>query len=147
MVATSLSVHAAPFDKLSARTFHDIVQLRLDTFIVEQNCPYHELDGRDILSTTLHVWIEDGGVVVSYARLYPGDEDTTWIGRVVTAPSHRNRGLGSRVMGHAIGLAGCPLRISAQSQLGAWYAGFGFASCGPDFIEDGIPHTPMQLDL
>lgn len=146
MVA-GLSVHSALFEDLGARTFHDIVRLRLDTFIVEQDCPYHELDGRDVLPTTRHVWIEEGDAVVAYARLYPGDDGASWIGRVVTASSHRRRGLGARVMGHAMALAGRPLRISAQARLGAWYAGFGFTRCGPDFIEDGILHTPMRLDV
>jgi ElaA protein len=140
------TIHAARFEELSARTFHDIVRLRLDTFIVEQDCPYHELDGRDILPTTEHVWMEEDGEVVSYLRLYPGDEGATWLGRVVTAPSHRQRGLGALLMAHALRSAPRPVRISAQSRLAAWYAGFGFERCGPDFIEDGIPHTPMGLD-
>jgi ElaA protein len=83
---------------------------------------------------------------VSYLRLYPGDEGATWLGRVVTAPSHRQRGLGALLMAHALRSAPRPVRISAQSRLAAWYAGFGFEQCGPDFIEDGIPHTPMGLD-
>jgi ElaA protein len=140
------AIHAAPVDELSVRTFHDIVRLRLAVFVVEQGCPYPELDGRDLLSTTMHVWIEDGGEVVSYLRVYPGADGATWIGRVVTARAQRNRGLGARLMARALELAGRPVRISAQAQLEAWYAGFGFVRCGDDFIEDGIPHTPMVLD-
>ncbi len=139
-------IHAAHLDELSARTFHDIVRLRLDTFIVEQQCPYRELDGRDILPTTQHLWIEDEGEVVSYLRMYPGEERATWIGRVVTAPSHRKRGLGTLLMRHALGLAARPVRIAAQVRLAAWYAELGFERCGSDFDEDGIAHTPMRLD-
>jgi ElaA protein len=143
---STAAVRTARFGELSARTFHDIVQLRLDTFIVEQDCPYRELDGRDILPTTVHVWIEDCGQVISYLRLYPGAEEATWIGRVVTAPGHRGRGVGARLMTEALATAARPVRISAQARLEAWYARFGFVRCGPDFLEDGIPHTPMRLD-
>lgn len=139
-------VNSARFVELSARTFHDIVRLRLDAFIVEQDCPYHELDGRDVLPDTVHVWAEDGGEVVSYLRMYPGDDRDTWIGRVVTAPSHRNRGIGAQVMNAALAMASRPVRISAQTRLQDWYARLGFVRCGDDFIEDGIPHTPMRLD-
>jgi ElaA protein len=138
-------VHAASFEELSARTFHDIVRLRVDIFIVEQDCPYRELDGRDILPTTQHFWVEEDGVVVSYLRMYPGEEGATWIGRVVTDPRHRARGLGSLLMRHALGRATAPVRISAQAQLAPWYAARGFQRCGPDFLEDGIAHTPMRL--
>ncbi|HEX4579355.1 MAG TPA: GNAT family N-acetyltransferase [Candidatus Dormibacteraeota bacterium] len=140
------AVHSAHFHELSPRTFHDIVRLRLDTFIVEQNCPYHELDGRDVLPETIHVWAEAEGGVVSYLRMYPGDDGATWIGRVVTAPSHRNRGLGVQLMTGALAMASRPVRISAQARLEAWYARLGFVRCGDDFMEDGIPHTPMRLD-
>ncbi|MGH7722891.1 MAG: GNAT family N-acetyltransferase [Candidatus Dormibacteria bacterium] len=136
-------VHAARFDTLSARTFHDIVRLRVDVFIVEQGCPYSELDGRDLLPTTEHLWVEDGGGVVAYLRMYPGAAGITWIGRVVTAPSHRGRGLGGLLMHAALGRATPPVRISAQARLAPWYAGLGFERCGPDFVEDGILHTPM----
>ena len=140
------AVHSAHFDELSARTFHDIVRLRLDTFIVEQDCPYHELDGRDILPETVHVWAEADGEVISYLRLYRGDDRVTWIGRVVTAPLHRNRGVGALLMNAALAMAPRPVRISAQARLEAWYAGLGFVRCGDDFVEDGIPHTPMRLE-
>jgi ElaA protein len=139
------SVHAARFAKLSARTFHDIVRLRVDTFIVEQHCAYPELDGRDIHPATEHVWATEDGDVVSYLRMYPDDDGATWIGRVVTTPTHRGRGLGTLLVRHALSHATRPVRISAQARLAPWYASLGFESCGPDFTEDGILHTPMQL--
>ena len=139
-------VKSARFEELSARTFHDMVRLRVDAFIVEQDCPYHELDGRDVLPDTIHVWAEDGGEMVAYLRMYPGEEGATWIGRVVTAPSHRNRGVGGMLMDAALAMATRPVRISAQARLQEWYARLGFVRCGDDFVEDGIPHTPMRLD-
>ena len=138
-------VRVARFVELAPRTFHDIVRLRIDVFVVEQGCPYPELDGRDVLDSTRHVWVQAGDAVVAYLRLYPDAAGATWIGRVVTAAEHRGRGLGDLLMRHAISLAEPPVRISAQSRLEQWYAGLGFARCGQDFLEDGIPHTPMLL--
>jgi ElaA protein len=143
---TAPTIHAGHFATLSANTFHDIVRLRVDTFVVEQNCPYHELDGRDVLPSTEHVWIEEDGIVVAYLRMYPDDAGATWIGRVVTATAHRGRGLGDQLMRSALARATPPVRISAQTRLASWYARFGFRRCGPEIIEDGIPHTPMLLD-
>lgn len=138
-------VHAARFEELSARTFHDMVRLRVDVFIVEQACSYRELDGRDVLPSTEHLWVEVDGDVVSYLRMYPGEDGATWIGRVVTAPEHRGCGLGGELMRHALERAIGPVRISAQSRLAPWYAGFGFQACGAEFLEDGMPHIPMLL--
>ena len=146
MSDTRAPVRVAPFAGLSAARFHDIVRLRLSVFVVEQRCSYDELDGRDVLADTLHMWIEDGGAVVAYLRLYPGPEDADWIGRVVTAPAYRGRGLGGRLVAAALERARRPVRISAQARLAPWYAAFGFVPCGPDFDEDGILHTPMRLE-
>lgn len=139
------SVNLAPFASLSARTFHDIVRLRVDAFVVEQGCPYHELDGRDVLSTTRHAWIEVDGEVVCYLRVYAGADGTASVGRVVTAPRHRGHGLATLLLRHALAETERPVRVAAQAQLADWYAGLGFARCGPDFVEDGIVHTPMLL--
>lgn len=143
---TELPIHWARLDELPVRTFHDIVRLRLSVFVEEQRCPYAELDGRDLLPTARHVWINDGTEVVSYLRVYEDADGTTWIGRVVTAPSHRRRGLAGRLMRHALEQSRPPVRLSAQSHLASWYGSFGLVRCGEDFDEDGIRHTPMLLE-
>jgi ElaA protein len=140
------SLHIARFADLGARTFHDIVRLRLDTFVVEQACAYHELDGRDVLPSTEHAWIEIDGEIVCYLRVYAGADRTTSIGRVVTATRHRGRGLASLLINHALASSGRPVRLDAQAQLADWYSTLGFERCGPDFVEDGIVHTPMRLE-
>jgi ElaA protein len=140
------SLHIARFADLGARTFHDIVRLRLDTFVVEQGCAYHELDGRDLLPSTEHAWIEIDGEIVCYLRVYAGADGTTSIGRVVTATRHRGRGLASLLIHHALASSGRPVRLDAQAQLADWYSTLGFERCGPDFVEDGIVHTPMRLE-
>lgn len=137
-------VHWARIDDIDSRTFHDIVRLRLSVFVEEQDCTYAELDGRDTWPSTWHAWIEGTPGVVSYLRLYEAD-GATWIGRVVTAPSHRGRGLAGRLLTAALARAGRPVRLSAQAHLAPWYATYGFARCGDDFDEDGIRHTPMRL--
>ena len=139
------SVRVARFDQMNARTFHDIVRLRVDTFIVEQGCAYAELDGRDVLDTTEHLWIEADGKPISYLRTYPDQDGATWVGRVVTARAYRGRGLGAHLMRHALGRAVGPVGIAAQAHLAAWYSRLGFERCGPDYVEDGISHTPMRL--
>src|SRR5487761_1405145 len=138
MDETPVALCSAAFADLSARQFHEIVRLRLSVFVVEQACVYAELDGRDTRPDTLHMWIERHGEIASYLRLYPGDEGADWIGRVVTAPAHRRRGLAAQLMRGALDRAEPPVRISAQAHLAGWYERFGFVACGPDFDEDGI---------
>lgn len=138
-------IHWARIDDIGVRTFHDIVRLRLSVFVEEQSCTYAELDGRDVLPATWHAWVEESSTVVSYLRLYAQD-GADWIGRVVTASSHRGRGLAGRLITEALARAGRPVRLSAQAHLAPWYATYGFARCGQDFDEDGIAHTPMRLD-
>ncbi|MHB8719282.1 MAG: GNAT family N-acetyltransferase [Candidatus Dormibacteria bacterium] len=142
---TDLPLRWATFGELSLRTFHDIVRLRLAVFVEEQRCPYAELDGRDVLATARHGWISDASEVVSYLRTYEDADGTTWIGRVVTARSHRRRGLAGRLMRDALARSRQPVRLSAQSHLVPWYGSFGLVRCGEDFDEDGIRHTPMLL--
>ncbi len=140
------AVHVARFEDLSARTFHDVLRLRIDTFVVEQDCAYHELDGQDVLETTQHAWIEADGEVVCYLRVYPGVDGVTSVGRVVTAPRHRGRGLATLLLRRVLRDADRPVRVAAQAQLADWYGALGFERAGPDFVEDGIVHTPMLLE-
>jgi ElaA protein len=137
-------VHVAAFDDLDARTAYRLWQLREAVFVVEQECPYAELDGRDLEEGTRHLWIADAGLPVGYLRLLE-DGDATRIGRVLVATSHRGRGLAARLMRRALMIVGeRACRLDAQTYLSGWYAGFGFAPCGPEFVEDGIPHVPMH---
>lgn len=115
---------------------------------MEQQCVYPDIDGRDGEPHTLHLWIEDGqGRVVSTARLLDEGDRTHRIGRVATAPAFRSRGHAAALMHRAIELAGPPIVLSAQAYLVDWYARFGFAVSGERWIEDGIEHAPMRLDV
>jgi len=132
------------FADLSPYTLYGVLRLRIAVFAVEQWCVYQDLDGKDLEPATWHGWVEDEGEVLSYVRILgePGDE---WITRVVTAPHARGRGLGRLLVTEALRRTARPVRINAQSYLLDWYAAFGFAPSGPEFLEDGIPHTPMAL--
>lgn len=142
-----MSVH--PFDELDARTAYDAWRLRQDVFVVEQACPYPDLDGRDPEPGTRHVLLREADVLVGYARVL--DDGDAWrVGRVVLHPSVRGRGLADVLVRACLDScsASDPTRtvvLDAQSPLTDWYATFGFLPSGPEFLEDGIPHTPMRL--
>ena len=134
------------FAELTTRRFHDIVRLRVDVFVVEQECPYGELDGRDLEDTTRHVWIEDDLGVVSYLRVLD-DGDARRIGRVCTRMNARSGGMARILIEHVIDETGGPWVLDAQSYLIDWYHDRGFVDDGDEFIdEDGIPHVPMRRD-
>jgi ElaA protein len=136
-------VRVAAFDELDSRTAYRLWQLRESVFVVEQDCPYPELDGRDLEDATRHLWVSDDDLPVAYLRLLD-DGDASRIGRVLVSPSHRGRGLAGDLMRRALELSGDrPCRLDAQTYLAGWYTGFGFEVAGPEFVEDGIPHLPM----
>jgi ElaA protein len=137
-------ISAVPFAALDPLTAYSLWKLRQDVFVVEQAAAYPDLDGRDLAPETRHVVMEDdSGVVVGCARVL--DEGDEWrIGRVALHRTARGQGWADRIMQAA--LAVCPDRdivLDAQAPLTRWYAGFGFEVCGPEFLDDGIPHVPM----
>jgi ElaA protein len=86
----------------------------------------------------------DGGRPVAYLRLLE-EPDGLRIGRVLVTASHRGRGLAEALMRRALALVGDrPSRLDAQSYLAQWYTRFGYTVTGPEFLDDGIPHVPMQ---
>ncbi|MBS41832.1 MAG: GNAT family N-acetyltransferase [Nocardioides sp.] len=138
---------------MTPRLVHDLARLRQDVFVVEQDCPYPDLDGRDAEPSTLHVLLLDDapgsdgsghGQIVGCARVLDDGDD--WrIGRGALARSARGQGLADVVMRAA--LEHCPGRdvvLDAQAPLAGWYGSLGFEVCGPEFLEDGIPHLPMR---
>lgn len=133
------------FAELTPAELYGILRLRVDVFVVEQACPYPELDGRDAEPTTTHLWIAEDGVPVSCIRVLANGADRA-IGRVATAAGARGRGLSARLIERGIELcAGRTIDIGAQAYLEGWYERFGFRRSGPDYDEDGIRHLPMRL--
>ena len=137
-------VRVAGFEGLDPRSAYRLWQLRQDVFVVEQECPYADLDGRDLEPGTRHLWVDDESEPVGYLRMLE-DGDGWRIGRVLVARSHRGRGIAEALVRAALEVGGPgPYRLDAQSYLTGWYARFGFEPSGPEFVEDGIPHVPMR---
>ena len=133
---------------LDARTLYELLKLRVEVFVVEQACPYPELDGRDLLAETRHFWLErPDGEVISTLRLmeeHPGGQKGFRIGRVCTKRSARGHGLSTRLLQAALAEVGdYPCRIDAQTYLEEMYRRLGFDRDGAEFLDDGIPHVPM----
>ncbi|MDQ3274462.1 MAG: GNAT family N-acetyltransferase [Actinomycetota bacterium] len=144
------AVQSARFDQLDARTAYLICRLRVDVFVVEQRCPYAELDGRDLEPGTTHLWLGEPATgswpasVTAYLRLLSEPDGSTRIGRVCVAAAHRGRGQAAALMTEALRLLdGRSCRLDAQTYLTGWYARWGFVADGPEFLEDGIPHVSM----
>jgi ElaA protein len=140
-------IHSATFAELDTSTLYALLRLRVDVFVVEQACAYPELDGRDVEPGTVHCWVEDDSGPVAGLRILREPDGAVRIGRVVTAPSARHRGLASALIRHAVDLtAPAPVVLGGQRYLADWYQSLGFAVDGPEYIEDGIPHVPMRLN-
>ncbi|HEX6337908.1 MAG TPA: GNAT family N-acetyltransferase [Jiangellaceae bacterium] len=143
----TLAVNAARFTELDAATLYAILRLRVDVFVVEQECAYPELDGRDDDPGTLHLWVPNEAGVAAYLRMLDEPDGTVRIGRVAVAPRARGTGLAGRLMLEAIDRLGdrrCIL--DAQTYLVGFYERFGFVPAGAEFVEDGIPHVPMRRE-
>jgi ElaA protein len=135
----------ARFTELDLTTLYRLLRLRVDVFVVEQLCPYPELDGRDLEPGTEHGWIEDADGPVAYTRTLDEGEAVR-IGRVCTARSHRSAGLGAVLLESALARTAGPVVLDAQAYLQGWYERYGFEVTGPEFLDDGIAHVPMRLD-
>ena len=130
-------------DDMAARLAYDVWRLRQQVFVVEQDCPYPDLDGRDLEDATRHVVLLEDDTVLGTLRVLD-DGDWARIGRVVVAPAARGRGLAALLMEAAMGLCGDrEVRLDAQTGMTRFYERYGFAVTGPEFDEDGIMHVPM----
>lgn len=138
------------YNDLTLNEFHDLIALRIAIFVVEQNCPYQELDGKD--KKSYHMICRDGmGNLAGTARiLSPGIAypDASAIGRVVIREDLRGEGHGHTLMNKCVEFCtkefgDTPIRISAQKHLENYYAEHNFVSTGKEYLEDGIPHVEM----
>jgi ElaA protein len=137
-------VRVATFTELEPRTAYHLWALRETVFVVEQECAYQELDGRDLEPGTRHLWVEVDEEPVGYLRILD-DGDRVRIGRVLAVRAHRGAGLSGVLMRAALEVVGDRESVlDAQTPLAGWYAGFGYVKDGEPFVEDGIPHTPMR---
>ncbi len=139
-----------PYNELTLTELYELLRLRVEVFIVEQNCVFQDLDRQDDQAYHLLGYAESGELA-AYARLFDAgiSYEEVAIGRVIVSPAHRRLGLGQELMQQAIAycevLYGAqPIKIGAQQYLERFYQGFGFAQCGEGYLEDGIPHIPMR---
>ncbi len=137
------------FEALSTTELYDLLQLRAEVFVVEQNCVYQDIDGKD--QKALHLIGEDNGITVAYARLFkPNDYfKEASIGRVVVKPSYRDKKLGHILMREAIyyikqQFGETRITISAQLYLKKFYESHEFIQTSETYLEDDIPHIEMK---
>jgi ElaA protein len=143
--ADALEVQAAPLREIAPATLYAILKLRVDVFVVEQECAYPELDGRDAEPGALIVWAHVGDSIAGTLRVLDDPDGRARIGRVATTAEHRGAGVAAGLMKAAIELAGPrEIVLNAQSHLQHWYARFDFLQSGEEYLEDGIPHIPMR---
>jgi len=143
------------FNQLTLEELYNIIQLRINVFIVEQNCPYQDLDGKDFKA--LHFFAtadEESSQIIAYTRLFkPGDYyEYASIGRVIVHPEFRKYANGDRLIIKSIEsieqqFQTTSIKIGAQTYLKKFYEKHGFVKVGEDYIEDGIPHIYMIREL
>lgn len=138
------------FNELTVEELYEILRVRTEVFVVEQKCPYQEVDGID--QSSYHVFFKENNKIIAYLRVFYRDEKnkTIQIGRVLT--TKRRSGLGTKIMMVGITIAkekmnGKSIYIEAQVYAIPFYEQFGFETCSDEFLEDGIPHVKMILDL
>lgn len=138
------------FEELSTTELHDLLHLRVDVFVVEQTCPYPEIDGKDPMC--IHVLGKDKtGEVIATARIAPAGViyPEVSIGRVAIREALRSFGLGKVIMKHSIDycndeLAAASIKIAGQLHLKKFYSDLGFVQISEVYLWDGIEHIDMR---
>ena len=133
---------------LSLDEFHDLIALRIQVFVIEQDCPYQELDGKD--KKGFHLIVKSNHKIIATTRILPAGVSypEISIGRVVVDENFRKLKLGHEIMRHSLDFiykefGNTPVKLSAQKHLEAYYEKHGFLSTGKEYLEDGIPHVEM----
>lgn len=139
------------FKDLNTTELYNLLQLRAEVFVVEQDCVYQDLDGKD--KKSWHVLGFESDDLIAYTRIFaPGDYfEEASIGRVVVSPNYRGNSYGKEIMNASIKAvedlfgSGRQVTISAQCYLLRFYNELGFVQVGKTYLEDGIPHIKMTL--
>ena len=146
-----MTLEVKPWNELSRKEINDIFSLRSEVFIVEQECAYQDVDGKDEKAD--HVLLHVNDELVGYARVFPKNTyfKEASFGRAVVRKNHRGEGYGHLLVDKAIEHLKqnkqSLIKISAQSYLKEFYASHGFVVKGDEYMEDGIPHTAMFIEL
>ena len=143
-----MNIKIKRFSELTTIELYEILKVRSEIFVVEQNCVYQDLD--DLDKKCIHIWIEEENQVQAYLRYFEKKKDIVQIGRVLTKIHGKN--LGRKLVEKAIeeikkNSTTKKIYIEAQTYALGFYHKFGFQEYGKEFLEDNIPHKKMELDL
>ena len=143
-----MNISVKTFDQLNTRELYEILKVRTAVFVVEQNCPYQDID--DVDPDALHIFMRDETGVKAYLRVFSKDERTAHIGRVLT--TERGCGYGGEILKAGIHAAREQLHksavyLEAQTYATGFYEREGFRTISDEFLEDGIPHIQMLLEF
>tara|TARA_A100001011_G_scaffold219884_1_gene227840 strand:- start:99 stop:551 length:453 start_codon:yes stop_codon:yes gene_type:complete len=138
------------FNEIDNETLHNIFLIRSEVFIIEQNCTYQDIDGKDIKS--IHIIGKIKEEIIAYSRIMNLSNEFCSIGRVLVKKASRKKGLGTKLMKKTIEEAAKKfkknkIKISAQKYLKDFYTNLGFKHTGKSYLEDGIPHIEMISNL
>ena len=144
----SLLFQARSFSELSVQELHDLLKLRVDVFVVEQNCAYHEIDGKD--PSSIHILGKINDRMVAYARIIPSATGLPHVGRVIVDQDHRGKGIARELMSFTLEelkkrTGSKSSALAAQAHLERFYSGFGYRRTSDEYLWDGIPHVDMEL--
>ncbi len=144
-----MQVTVKTFEELSLEELYELLRLRSEVFVVEQNCIYQDIDGKD--RNAYHVLGIQKNELVAYARVFSGGDyfENPAIGRVVVSKHHRKSGLGKLIIEECLSyidevLKAPIVELSAQTYLKRFYREMGFIEVGKEYLEDGIPHIKMK---
>jgi len=141
------------FNEFTIEGLYEVMALRQEVFVVEQDCVYQDLDGLDEKAIHFSLIDQELNSIIAYARVFPPgtiNENKAVIGRVVVRKTHRERGFGKIIMEETIlycktHFQETDIKISAQTYLETFYTSLGFKDTGDHYLEDGIPHMAMIL--
>ena len=143
---------AKTFYELNNQELYQILRLRSEVFVVEQDCVYQDLDNKD--QNSVHIFQKEKEEIIAYTRILKSGDyyKNPSIGRVVVSKKNRGKELGKNIMHYSIEfiknkLAGKKIELSAQIYLEKFYLDLGFYRTGEDYLEDGIPHQRMIKEI
>ena len=146
-----MEITVKSFEELSKEELYELLSVRTEIFVVEQECPYQEVDFKD--QKALHVMGREKGKLVAYSRIFKGGDymHEASIGRVLVTKNYRESGLGYEIMKASMtairtSFGTNTMAVSAQEYLKEFYNELGFIETGAPYLEDNIPHIKMVFD-
>ena len=140
------------FSELDTEDLYQILRIRSEVFVVEQDCVYQDIDNKD--QNAIHLYYKENDQIVAYTRIFKAGDyyENPCIGRVVVSKKNRGNDLGKKIMIDSMeyikqNIKAEKIELSAQKYLDKFYKDLGFYKIGEDYLEDGIPHQRMIFDL